>query len=208
MSCPSVVTIQPTECIGNSLNTINNNYQALRVGVCDNQDQINALRTLLFDLSGAIQTTPSLSAGQVLQVVTQTTNLNQIGGAITSITDTGIPALTLTRKSTNSKILIDLVGGRAYTNSLAPTRTYFYALLNGVGSYANIDGSSRSVEYLDSVSGVWSTHNARYLYTPSSATTTIALKVYYSISSATSTFWHYVGTTAEPLILTMTEIAG
>lgn len=51
MSCPSVVTIQPTECIGNSLNTINNNYQSLRTGVCDNQDQINALRTLLLDLS-------------------------------------------------------------------------------------------------------------------------------------------------------------
>jgi hypothetical protein len=58
MSCPTVTTIQPTECIGNSLNTINANYQSLRTGVCDNQDQINFLRTLLLDLSANLNVLP------------------------------------------------------------------------------------------------------------------------------------------------------
>jgi hypothetical protein len=58
MSCPTVTTIQATECIGNSLNTINANYQALRTGICDNQDQIDALRTLLFQLSSQPNTAP------------------------------------------------------------------------------------------------------------------------------------------------------
>jgi len=57
MSCPTVTTILPTECIGNSLNTINSNYQSLRTGVCDNQDQINALRTLLYQLSSNMTNT-------------------------------------------------------------------------------------------------------------------------------------------------------
>lgn len=50
MSCPTIVTIQPNECIGNSLNTINSNYQALKTGICDNQDQINEIRSLFNSL--------------------------------------------------------------------------------------------------------------------------------------------------------------
>lgn len=47
MSCPTVTSIQKTECIGNSLPTINSNFNALKDGVCDNNDQILAAQTLL-----------------------------------------------------------------------------------------------------------------------------------------------------------------
>lgn len=50
MSCPStsqILTIQPTECIGNSLNTINTNFTNLRLAACDNQTQITTLNSLL-----------------------------------------------------------------------------------------------------------------------------------------------------------------
>jgi hypothetical protein len=206
--------IDRTWCLGDTLPYLNGNTTIFA-------NEINSLGTALASTSANLvtgyttlvnSTSSNLNnqiseTGKVLQVVAQTTDLSQLGGAITSITDTGIPALTLTRKSTTSKILIDLIGGRAYTNSLAPARTYFYIQLNGSGSYVNIDGSGRSVEYLDSSTQVWTPHSARYFYTPISTTTTISLKVYYSISTAASTFWHHVGTTAEPFILTMSEIA-
>jgi hypothetical protein len=44
MGCPTdIITIQKTECIGNSLNTINGNFNSLKTEVCDNQLQINNL---------------------------------------------------------------------------------------------------------------------------------------------------------------------
>lgn len=43
MSCPTVTTIQATECIGNSLNTINANFNNLKISVCDNESQIISL---------------------------------------------------------------------------------------------------------------------------------------------------------------------
>jgi hypothetical protein len=61
MSCPTtneVREIQPTECIGNSLATINFNFNQLRLGACDNYSFINSLQqsiqqlnTTLFNLS-------------------------------------------------------------------------------------------------------------------------------------------------------------
>lgn len=51
MSCPTIQTINDTECIGASLPKINSNYEALRVGVCDNQTQIISLSTIMIQLS-------------------------------------------------------------------------------------------------------------------------------------------------------------
>ena len=47
MSCPTVTTIQKTECIGNSLVTINSNFATLKDAACDNQSQIDAIKTAL-----------------------------------------------------------------------------------------------------------------------------------------------------------------
>jgi hypothetical protein len=43
MSCPTITEIKRTECIGNSLFTINDNFTALRDGTCDNDIQIESL---------------------------------------------------------------------------------------------------------------------------------------------------------------------
>jgi hypothetical protein len=61
MSCPTtneVREILPTECIGNSLATINFNFNQLRIGACDNfsfittlQQSIQQLNTTLYNLS-------------------------------------------------------------------------------------------------------------------------------------------------------------
>jgi hypothetical protein len=109
MSCPTVVTIQPTECIGNSLNTINANYQSLRTGVCDNQEQINTLRTLLNDLS-AIAVQPK---GIVLQSLQNTNssavNINaviSIGTAPTITSGQEILTQSINIASGTNKVLI------------------------------------------------------------------------------------------------------
>ena len=44
MSCPTVTEIQRTEYIGNSLQTINNNFSILKDAICDNDAQINLLQ--------------------------------------------------------------------------------------------------------------------------------------------------------------------
>lgn len=58
MSCPSIINIQPTECIGNSLAALNSNFSNLLTATCDNsstitpmQQQIQLLDTLLTQLS-------------------------------------------------------------------------------------------------------------------------------------------------------------
>lgn len=43
MSCPTVLTIQNTECIGNSLFKINDNFTNLRIGTCDNFTRVQAV---------------------------------------------------------------------------------------------------------------------------------------------------------------------
>jgi len=54
MSCPSTLTISNTEYIGNSLSTINNNFQSLKDGICDNQSQITNLQVSLQSLDTAL----------------------------------------------------------------------------------------------------------------------------------------------------------
>lgn len=44
---PTVTTIQATECIGNSLNTINANYQSLKTGITTTQNYVNDQLTYL-----------------------------------------------------------------------------------------------------------------------------------------------------------------
>lgn len=50
MSCPTVIEIPRTECIGNSLQTINSNNSALAEAVCDNYNLILAILDRLSDL--------------------------------------------------------------------------------------------------------------------------------------------------------------
>jgi hypothetical protein len=54
MSCPNIDTIQRTQCIGNSLNIINNNFSNLRESTCDNDSRISLLESQNTDLSTRI----------------------------------------------------------------------------------------------------------------------------------------------------------
>lgn len=54
MSCPAITTIPSTECIGNSLTTINSNFSALEVAACDNYSYIQNLITSITNLNNSI----------------------------------------------------------------------------------------------------------------------------------------------------------
>jgi hypothetical protein len=54
MSCPTITTIDPTWCIGNSLDTINSNFTNLSGGICDNLSLISALTNQINALSNTI----------------------------------------------------------------------------------------------------------------------------------------------------------
>ena len=54
MSCNAISTIQPTECIGNSLVKINGNFSTLHNDVCDVDSQLAGLRTIINSLSSAV----------------------------------------------------------------------------------------------------------------------------------------------------------
>jgi len=45
MPCPTITTIQKTECIGNSLPTINNNFQTLRDAICEIESGVAVLQS-------------------------------------------------------------------------------------------------------------------------------------------------------------------
>lgn len=51
MSCPDVTPIKSTECIGNSLATINSNFVALKDAACDNYSTITTLNASILDLN-------------------------------------------------------------------------------------------------------------------------------------------------------------
>lgn len=54
MSCPAVIPIYNTECIGNSLVTINSNFTVLKVAACDNYSTITTLLCSIQTLDNSI----------------------------------------------------------------------------------------------------------------------------------------------------------
>ena len=56
MSCPTITIIDPTWCIGNSLQYINTNFTNLSGGVCDNYSLIANLVSKITALSGIVTT--------------------------------------------------------------------------------------------------------------------------------------------------------
>jgi hypothetical protein len=60
MSCPTTTNIERTQCIGNSLSIINENFFNLRVAACDNDTNITTLNNDILDLSTRVDTVSSL----------------------------------------------------------------------------------------------------------------------------------------------------
>lgn len=63
MSCPSVTTINRTECIGNSLDTINSNFTNLKIAACDNYNTITSLNANILALNTRITSLSSQVPG-------------------------------------------------------------------------------------------------------------------------------------------------
>lgn len=60
MSCPSIITIPKEQCIGNSLFIINDNFEKLEEGICDNITRINNLESIEAELSNDVVSLSSI----------------------------------------------------------------------------------------------------------------------------------------------------
>jgi hypothetical protein len=60
MSCFNTTHIDKTECIGNSLNKINNNFEGLKEAVCDNDNTINIIKSDINNLDTKINALSSI----------------------------------------------------------------------------------------------------------------------------------------------------
>ena len=143
-------------------------------------------------------------SGSILQVNSSATSIATDLNS-TSITDTGITSVSITRSTATSKILLELTGGMLSSSSYH-TETYFYVSHDG-GSYADAGGGI--IEFHENTGGTGRRpHVARYIYTPSTSVATIAAKVYYKVENAAS-YWHN-GTFATggnvPFVFSITEI--
>jgi len=138
-------------------------------------------------------------SGSILQVQSSVTS---IAGSLasTTIADSGITSVSITRTTTTSKILLEVTGGQARSGGYS-LETYFYVSHNS-GAYADAGGGV--VEYILHSGGTGlHAHVARYVYTPTSTVTSVAAKVYYKIQSG-GPYWHEgVG---PPFVFTLTEI--
>lgn len=74
MPCPTITTIQPTECIGNSLAAINNNFNNLKTAICDTQlgisvqDEGNTLGTGINMLNFTGKGVNAINSGNITTV--------------------------------------------------------------------------------------------------------------------------------------------
>jgi len=68
MSKPTILTIQATECIGNSLNTINTNYRNLKISTDDNDDRIGVLESQTANLQ--TRTVPLTAYNTLIRTLT------------------------------------------------------------------------------------------------------------------------------------------
>jgi hypothetical protein len=139
--------------------------------------------------------------GSIIQTIALSENLSSTRSS-TSISDSGITAVSLTRKLSNSKILLTLNGGRFAISGGNAVSTYFYVSHNG-GTYANV--TSGRLAFISQGGGsMTGTHSVIFIYTPASNITTIAFKVYYATNSS-SVNWHQGN--AEPFFVSISEIS-
>ena len=166
-------------------------------------DKINNSSVTSAKLADGSITASKLQTGSVAQIVTQVENIAS-NLTSTNVVDTGLTPLTLTRRLSTSKILIDFFGGR-WTGGISGGSTYFFVSENS-GTYRNIVNTGLSaVEYFYDGNGAGlGPHIAKYAYTPSPSVSTIDLKIYYFTSGGGSYPWHTGNT--EPFTTTITEI--
>jgi len=191
--------------IGDSLPYINansNNFDS-RIVTLENarvnlSTQVNAVSTEIFNANSVFQ----------IPTITQTLPSKTGAGFSSTITDTGITPIVISRTTSTSKLIIELTGGVYTLTSGQSLTTYFYISL-GTSPYADLLG--HPVEYAIRTGGGNDNkpHNARASYLPSSNLppgTQIGVKVYAKISNS-SQFWHNATLNNIPITFSVTEIA-
>jgi len=136
MSCPTVTSIKNTECIGNSLATINDNFTALKDAACDNYSTITTLNANILSLNTRITSLSSQVPGIARAWV-------KFDGTRDS---SGAPSTAATNRFIYSSYNVDYVYKATTTNtpttSAGDYRIYFKPGVITTANYAVIGTSS------------------------------------------------------------------
>jgi hypothetical protein len=194
------ITIAGTESIGNSLSSINLNAQNFDTRITSLESTTSLLNTRIVAIESLVN-----AQGYVVQKVTSTPQLlGNVGTTATSttLTNVGIPDLTLVRKKINSLILIELNGGSYRVPSGATLRTFFT-------NTANVDVIGSPVELIYHNAGGVQTgpHAIRAFYDPGSGTPSVTIRTMF-LNSGANVFWNYTATNFPQALvnLSITEI--
>jgi hypothetical protein len=142
MSCPNVTSIKSTECIGNSLPTINDNFAALKNAACDNYSTITTFNSNILDLNTKIT---SLSS-QIPGIAKAWVKFDGTRDAATPSSPNGTSSTAATNRFIYSSYNIDYVYKATTTNtpttSAGDYRIYFKPGTFTTPNYAVIGTSS------------------------------------------------------------------
>jgi hypothetical protein len=190
--------LQPNDCIGDSLGYFNANTQ-------------NFL-TLVNTASANLVTRFTPTAGSTLQTVLTSQALGNISPGAAAA-DTGIPALSITRKSTTSKLLLEAVGARCNLNAGEGLFTWFAVSEDNGTTWKNATNAGPTFNNTDSLefftvgAGSNISHSAKCVYTPTVGVNTIQFKIYTKKYAGTP-YWNYISDGYSTyLTRTITEIA-
>lgn len=194
------ITIQGTESIGNSLSSINLNAQNFDTRITS----LENTTALLNSRTTAIESVVN-AQGFVLQKIIGTPQLlGSVGTTSTgsNLANTGISDLTITRKKSNSLLLIELNGGAYRVPSGATLRTFFT-------NTANVDVIGGPVELIYHNAGgvITSTHAIRALFDPGVNVQSVSIRVQY-LNTGANVFWNYIAANfpQTPVTLSISEI--
>lgn len=82
MSCPTVTIIDRTQYIGNSLQTINNNFSNLKDGICDNNTEIISLQQDIQNLDTVIETLSAVTTHGIAKAFVKFSGARDVNNAI------------------------------------------------------------------------------------------------------------------------------
>jgi len=140
--------------------------------------------------------------GHVLQVIQQENTIGAIGTTSTSFVATG-HIISITPKSTSSKLLLSITGGQmTYQSSGETIRTRLYRKI-GSGSYSDLLGDFQRCHY-SSTYGL--SHSFSYLDSPAT-TSTVYYQPYCRSLNGNLVYYDYTSVDTNAMI-TIMEIGG
>jgi len=157
-------------------------------------------------------TTPGITTGKVLQVVSSVHN-TITSTSSTSMVTTGHSA-TITPSSTSSKILMFVNGGNAWINATATNVSVNMKMYYTVGGGSSTALTAQNFDwaiYGNITSGIVIPHSFNYLHSPATTSELVYTVFFRNQGSASTVFYindHFGGTNPGNISLTLMEIAG